>query len=97
MANVSRMKHIPQGSSIRHWHEARSLCAAVQVVTVAFQFVIQPVMLRVSQHDESGKFEVVMVLPSSVVGAVRFRQAATAFLWASWAAVVALAVMFLMR
>lgn len=73
------MKHVAHGSSIRHWHGVSMLCVAVQIVVLAFQFVIQSVMSKVSQHDGSAKGEMVVVVPSLLVEEVRFWQAVTAF------------------
>ena len=72
------MKHVAHGSSIRHWHGVSTLCVAVQMVVVVFQFDIQSVMPRESQHDGLGNSNVVVVVPSPVVEEVRFWQAAIA-------------------
>lgn len=72
------MKHVAHGSSIRHWHGVRTLCVAVQMVVLVFQFDIQLVMSRVSQHDGLGNSVVVVVVPSLAVEEVRFWQAAMA-------------------
>ena len=50
---------------------------AVQIVVLVFQFVIQSVMPRVSQHDGLGNWEKVVV-PSLETEEVRFWQAAMA-------------------
>ncbi len=72
------MKHVAHGSSRRHWHGVSTLCVAVQIVVLVFQFVIQSVMAKVSQHDGLGKGWMVVVVPSLAIDEVRFWQAAIA-------------------
>lgn len=48
------------------------------MVVLVFQFDIQLVMSRVSQHDGLGNSVVVVVVPSLAVEEVRFWQAAMA-------------------